>query len=333
MKAWEVHPAGWTLVERDEPIPGPREVLVQVKAASLNYRDLIIARQSRGPLPKAILALSDGAGQVIGTGHEVTRLKVGQRVAACFFAQHWLEGAAPAGQREALGGGNTDGVLAERIALHEDAFVTLPDDLTFEEASTLPCAGVTAWHAYYASGHLKPGDVALLQGTGGVSIFGLQFAKLAGARAILTSRSDAKLQRARQLGADDLVNYQVVPGWDERALALTGGAGVDAVLEVGGRDTLARSVRATRPGGFISLIGGLTGFDRDPGLREAALGKGVHMHDIYVGSRRDFEDMNRAIAFHHLHPVVDRVFSFAQAREALAYLESGLHFGKVVIRL
>jgi NADPH:quinone reductase-like Zn-dependent oxidoreductase len=337
MKAWEVHPEGWTLVERAEPQPGPNEALIQIRAASLNYRDLSIARHAAtGAAQKPIIPLSDGAGEVIAVGPGVMdkRVKVGQPVMTCFFAQHWLDGPpTPESRGIALGGGSTDGVLAERIVLHEDAPVLVPDSLSFEEAATLPCAAVTVWHAYFTSGHLKPGDVVLLQGTGGVSIIGLQLAKLAGARVIVTSSSDAKLARAKHLGADEVINYKTTPNWDERALALTGGAGVDCVLEVGGRETFPKSVRATRPGGVISLIGGLSGFDRDPQVRDDALARGVNVHDIYVGSRRDFEDMNRAIVLNHLRPVVDREFPFAQAREALAYLESGAHFGKVVIRV
>jgi NADPH:quinone reductase-like Zn-dependent oxidoreductase len=335
MKAWEVHPEGWTLVERAEPQPGEHAALIQIRAASLNYRDLSIARHAAsGAEQKPIIPLSDGAGEVTATGSGAKRVKVGQRVMTCFFAQHWLDGPrTPESRGIALGGGSTDGVLAERIVLHEDALVPVPDGLSFEEAATLPCAAVTVWNAYFTSGHLRPGDVVLLQGTGGVCIFGLQLAKLAGAKVIITSGSDTKLARARQLGADELINYKTTPNWDERALALTGGVGVDFILEVGGRETFTKSVRATRPGGVISLIGGLSGFDRDPKVRDDALAKGVNVHDIYVGSRRDFEDMNRAIELNHLRPVVDREFPFAQAREALAYLESGAHFGKVVIRV
>jgi NADPH:quinone reductase-like Zn-dependent oxidoreductase len=333
MKAWEMTQSGWSLVERSERVPGPGEVVVQIKAASLNYRDLAFTRlAAAGHFGRPIIPVSDGAGEVLETGPAVTRVTVGQPVVACFFGSGWLDGERMPGKvAGALGSAGADGVLAERVVLHEDALLPIPAGLTYAEAATLPCAALTAWNAYFDTNHLKPGDVVLLQGTGGVSVFGLQLAKLAGARVIITSSSDEKLARARQLGADECINYKSTPDWDARALALTGGAGVDIILEVGGRNTQALSVRATRPGGAIQLIGGLTGYEHDPNLRDAATAKGVRVNEIYVGSRGQFEDMNRAILFHHLHPVIDRVFSFAQANQALDYMASGSHFGKIVI--
>ncbi len=334
MKAWEIHPTGWKMIERADGQPAAHEVLIQVKATSLNYRDLsMVRRAAAGKIPQPTIALSDGAGEVLAVGAGVSRVIVGQRVAACFFGHGWIDGATSREKTAgALGGGSADGMLAERVILHEEALVAIPANLTYEEAAALPCAAVTVWHTFFTAGHLKPGDIVLLQGTGGVSIFGVQLAQLAGARSIITSSSDAKLERARALGASETINYKATPDWHTRSLAATAGVGVEFVLEVGGRDTVMQSVQTTRPGGTVSLIGGLTGFDRDPVFRDAAAARGVNVNEIYVGSRADFDNLNRAIALHHLKPVIDRVFPFESAPDALAHLESGAHFGKIVIR-
>jgi NADPH:quinone reductase-like Zn-dependent oxidoreductase len=336
MKVYRIHefggPDGLRLDDLPRPAPGPGEVLVAVRAASVNYRDLLVARGVYNKnLPLPMVPFSDGAGEVVEVGSGVSRVRPGDRVAAIFM-QTWLGGElADADARSALGGGGP-GMLAELVALNEQGLVKLPDHLTFEEAATLPCAGVTAWHALVSEGQIKAGDTVLVQGTGGVSLFALQFARLAGARVIVTSSSDEKLERAKGLGASDGINYKTHPDWDARARELTGGRGVDHVVEVGGAGTLARSLRAVRTGGRISLIGVLAG-----GAGEVAmfpiLMKNIRVQGIFVGSRAMFEDMNRAIALHGLHPVVDRVFPLAEAPQAVRHLESGGHFGKVVVRV
>lgn len=319
------------LAERPRPRPGPREVLLRMRAAALNYRDLMVVKgqyNPRMPLPR--IPVSDGVGEVVELGEGVTRVAAGDRVAGLFMPA-WQDGEQTEAKGRSALGGAVDGLLAEYAVLPEDGVVPVPGHLTDEEAATLPCAAVTAWHALVTQGAVRPGDAVLVQGTGGVSLFALQFARLAGARVIATSSSDEKLQRALALGASDGINYRTTPEWDKRVLELTGKVGVDHVVEVGGAGTLARSLRAVRPGGTISLIGVLTG-----GAGEVnplpILMKGIRVQGIYVGSRAMFEAMARAIALHGLRPVVDRVFPFEEAPAALAYLESGAHFGKIAIR-
>jgi NADPH:quinone reductase-like Zn-dependent oxidoreductase len=319
-----------TPVERPVPKPGPGEVLIRVHAVSLNYRDLLVVRgqYARG-LKLPLVPASDGAGEIVETGPGVNRVKTGDRVAGIFM-QGWLSGeSSPASPRTALGGA-LDGMLAEYVVLHQDGVVVLPAHLSYEEAATLPCAGVTAWNAL-TSWSLRPGTTVLVQGTGGVSIFALQFAKLAGGRVLATSKSDEKLRKASDLGASGLINYQRTPDWDREALNLTGGTGVDHIIEVGGPGTLARSMNAVRVGGRISVIGLLTGGDGAVNPMPI-LGKQIQVQGIFVGSRDMFESMNRAIVLHQLRPVIDRVFPFEEAREALRYMENGAHFGKIVIR-
>jgi len=320
-------------VERDVPKPGPGEVLIRVHAVSLNYRDLLIAQGKylRG-LKLPLIPLSDGAGEVAEIGSGVTRVKTGDRVAGIFM-QNWLSGeVSPYVPRTALGG-TVDGMLSEYVVLHQDGIVQIPSHLSYEEAATLPCAAVTAWNALTTS-TLKPGITVLVQGTGGVSIFGLQLAKLSGARVLVTSSSEEKLQKAATLGtaAVDLINYRTVPDWDQKVLERTNGIGVDHVIEVGGPGTLGRSMTAVRVGGRISVIGLLTGADGTVNPMPI-LGKQIQVQGIFVGSRDMFEAMNRAITLHQLHPVIDKVFGFDEAHLALKYLESGAHFGKVVIRV
>jgi NADPH:quinone reductase-like Zn-dependent oxidoreductase len=273
--------------------------------------------------------LSDGAGTVIGVGAGVARVKVGDRVAGTFM-QKWLEGEVTEAKGKSALGGAIDGVLAQQVDFDQDGLVHAPEHLTDEEAATLPCAAVTAWHALVSAGRVRAGDTVLLQGTGGVSLFALQFARLHGARVIITSSSDAKLERARQLGAGDGINYKTTPDWDKKARELTGEVGVDHVVEVGGAGTLGRSLRAVRMSGRISLIGVLAGGGEVNPL--PALMKNVCIQGIYVGSREMFEAMNRAIAVNRVRPVVDRVFGFGEVREALRYMESASHFGKICIR-
>jgi NADPH:quinone reductase-like Zn-dependent oxidoreductase len=319
------------VIEREIPEPGPGETLIRVHAVSLNYRDLAIAhgRYARG-LKLPLIPMSDGAGDVVETGAGVTRVKRGDRVAGIFMP-NWLGGEVSAYNARTALGGSVDGMLAEYVVLHQDSVVHIPPHLTYEEAAALPCAGVTAWNAL-TSWILKPGLSVLAQGTGGVSIFALQFAKLAGSRVIITSSSDQKLRRAAELGASDLINYLATPDWDQKVIEVTNGIGVDHVVEVGGPGTLARSLNAVRVGGRISMIGLLTGPEATVNPMPI-LGKQIQVQGIFVGSREMFESMNRAISMHQLRPVIDRVFPFDEAREALRYLESGAHFGKVVIRV
>jgi NADPH:quinone reductase-like Zn-dependent oxidoreductase len=327
------------LAERPDPKPGPGQVLLRMRAFSLNYRDLLVVKGSYNPkLRLPLVPLSDGVGEVVGVGDGVTRVKIGDRVAGIFM-QKWLAGDLNEEKaRSALGGGSratpetaSDGMLAEKVVLHEDGVVRVPDHLTDEEAATLPCAAVTAWHALVSAGRLKAGDTILTLGTGGVSLFALQFAKIHGARVIITSSSDQKLGRARQMGADGGINYKSNAEWEEKVRDLTGSIGVDHVVELGGVGTLGKSLRSVRMHGRVSLIGVLTGAGQVNPM--PALMKNVCVQGIYVGSRDMFEAMNRAIALHQLRPVVDRVFPFDQIRDALRYMESGSHFGKIALRV
>jgi NADPH:quinone reductase-like Zn-dependent oxidoreductase len=324
---------GLRRVDRPEPKAAAGQILVRLRAASLNFRDLMIAcgRYFGGPLQQNTVPLSDGAGEVVAIGAGVTRFRVGDRVAGTFF-RDWICGQPEPGPRVALGAPPADGVLAEYTVFGEQDAVTLPPQLSFEAASTLPCAGVTAWHALMEIGRVQPGHSVLLLGTGGVSMFALQFARLAGARVLVTSSSDDKLVRARKLGAAEGINYRTTPAWDQEVLRLTGGRGVDCIVEVGGGGTLGRSIQAIGPGGRIALIGVLTGHtgDANPfGL----MTKYASLHGVYVGSRTMFEQMNAAIACNALEPVVDRVFAFDEAADAYRHLERAAHFGKVVIRI
>lgn len=335
MKAIEIHDRfgldHLKLTQRREPTPGPHQVLVKIRAASLNYRDLLVVKGLYNPkLKLPMVPLSDGVGEVVAVGEAVTRVKIGERVAGIFM-QKWLAGELNESiARSALGGG-LDGVLAEYVLFDENGLVHLPEYLTDEEAATLPCAAVTAWHALVSAGGVKAGDSVLLQGTGGVSLFALQFAKMHGARAIITSSSDEKLERAATLGATDLINYKASPDWDEKVRKLTGNVGVDHIVEVGGAGTLPKSLRAVRMGGHISLIGILTGGSGEINPLPILM-KNVRVQGIFVGSREMFEAMNRAIRLHQLRPVIDRVFRFEETASALRYMESGAHFGKIVVR-
>jgi NADPH:quinone reductase-like Zn-dependent oxidoreductase len=318
-----------SLEDVPEPRPGPNEVLLKMRAWSLNYRDLLVVRGVYAPklrLPFQIL--SDGVGEVIETGPNVSRVQAGQRVAGAFM-QTWVEGSFDEEKAKSSLGGNIPGIAAEYVLLKAEGVVQVPSHLTDEEAATLPCAALTAWNALVSSGHLAAGETVLVQGTGGVSIFALQFAHMLGARVIVTSSSDAKLERAFDLGASDGINYKKTPEWGSAARVLTASCGVDHVVEVGGAGTLPQALHAVRYGGHISLIGVLTGGEFNP---IPILMKGVCVQGIFVGSREMFEAMNRAIDLNKLKPVVDRVFPFAELPQALRHMESGSHFGKVVIR-
>lgn len=311
---------------------GPHEVRIAIHAVSLNFRDLMVSHATypvagaQPPVP-----CSDGAGEVIAVGEQATRWRAGDRVMASFFP-NWIDGEpSPVKTKGALGA-DIDGMLSQEVVLHEDALVRIPAHLSYNEAATLPCAAVTAWNALFMEGRLKPGSSVLLQGTGGVSIFALQLAKAAGLEAILTSSSDAKLERAKSLGADATINYRTTPEWQDKALELTAGRGVDLVVDVGGQDTVKRSAAAVRMGGTVCIIGGLSGFGGTADSIALIVGA-KRLAGIYVGSRAMLEDVSRFVTLSNLRPVIDRVFRFDQAREAYAHLESGNHFGKVVVEV
>lgn len=333
MRTYEIQQFGienLTLVEREIPQPAPDEVLIKFHAASLNYRDLMIVSGTYNPRMKLpAVPFSDGSGEVVEVGKAVTKWKAGDRVCTTVIAG-WIDGEPSAEKaKTAIGAGSFDGVLREYAAFSEESIVREPAHLSFNEAATLPCAAVTAWNALVVSGNVKAGDTVLTLGTGGVSVFAIQFAKQLGAKVIATSSSDEKLAKANGLGADETINYKAVEDWDKAVLELTGGRGVDHVIEVGGTGTLTRSVKSVRVGGHIALIGALNmsgEFNPVPVFM-----KGIRMQGIFVGSRRMFEDMNAGVESSGMRPVIDRTFEFDEAREALKYMESGSHFGKIVV--
>lgn len=336
MRTWTLPAAGaidnLRLVERADPTPGPGQILVRVRATSLNYRDLITVegKYARTPPKPDLIPLSDGAGEVVAVGAGVTRWKSGDRVAGCFM-QRWSGGEADTDAFATAMGGAIDGMLTELALIEEGGAVRLPDHLSFEEGATLPCAAVTAWHALVEVGGIKAGDTVVVQGSGGVSIFALQFARAMGARVIATSSQAAKAERLRAMGALAVIDYRAVPEWHAEVLRLTGGRGADIVVEVGGPGTLPRSFQAARVGGRIPVIGLLSGvggaIDPMPILR-----RNLRVQGVYVGHRQMFEAMNRAIDEARLRPVIDRVFLFSDAPAALRHMQSQAHFGKIVIR-
>jgi NADPH:quinone reductase-like Zn-dependent oxidoreductase len=337
MRAWQLPKGGAGIdalakVERPNPTPGHRQVLVKVAACSLNFRDLGIVRGTyRMPVRDNIVPLSDGAGEVVEVGSGVTRVKAGDKVAGNFF-QRWPGGEPPPDvQATALGGG-IDGMLAEFVVLEEEGVVKIPAHLSLEEGATLPCAGVTVWHAMMEHARLIAGQTVLLQGTGGVSVFGLQLAHAMGIQTVITSSSDEKLGKARKLGASHTINYKTTPDWEKAAVEFTGGRGVDHVVEVGGAGTFVKSFGAIRVGGKISMIGNLSGpaTEFNPAL---VMGKRANLQGISVGSTQMFEAMNRAISANALKPVIDKVFGFDDAKAAYQHMASGAHFGKIVVRV
>ncbi|MDJ0714498.1 MAG: NAD(P)-dependent alcohol dehydrogenase [Prochloraceae cyanobacterium] len=334
MKAYQIESTSGIdalkLVELPQPQPGFGQVLLRVRATSLNYRDTIVIQGFYPKQKLPLIPMSDGAGEIVAVGEGVTGLKVGDRVAGCFF-QKWISGKLTKQKIESALGGAIDGMLAEFVVLDREGVVLLPDHLSYEEGATLPCAAVTAWQALVNKGGITPGETVLLLGTGGVSIFALQFAKILGAKVIITSSSDEKLARARELGADETINYKTTPDWDKKVYELTQQKGVDLVIEVGGSGTLGKSLRSVGVGGRISLIGVLAGAGEVN--HNYILLKSIDVRGIHVGSREMFEAMNRAIAFHQLRPVIDRVFPFNEAPEAYGYMQSGSHFGKIVIQI
>jgi NADPH:quinone reductase-like Zn-dependent oxidoreductase len=336
MHAFELHPRAEfeavVAAERPSPPLGPHDLRVRVRAVSLNYRDLTIARAARRrSASRPIIPASDGAGEVIETGGAVSRFKVGDQVAAIFFPD-WIDGGLTAGHHARALGGTIDGMLAEEVVLPEQSWVALPPGYSYEEGATLPCAGVTAYNALFEGAHVGPGSTVLVQGTGGVSIFALQLTKAAGGRVILTSSSAAKRERAAALGADHVLDYRATPEWGKAALDWTGGRGADVVVEVGGPGTFDQSVAALCYGGTMGLLGVLTGI-RGEINTYGVFQKGLTVRGIYVGSRRMFERLNAALAASSVRPIIDRVFPFEETRAAYEYLASGAHFGKVVVRV
>ena len=320
---------GLRLVERPQPKPAAGQLLVRVRATSLNYRDQLVVSGGYfgGAVTRDTIPLSDGAGEVVELGAGVSRFKQGDRVASTFFLG-WVDG--PPAPRQARGS-PVDGMLAEYVLLDEADAVALPRNLSYEEGATLTCAGVTAWHALFDVCHIRPGQSVLVMGTGGVSMFALQFARAAGARVIMTSSSDDKLARGRELGAAEGINYRRTPDWEKEVLRVTENRGVDCVVEVGGPGTLARSMQAVAFAGKLALIGVLAGLQGETNPHPI-MRKGASMHGIFVGSRAMFERMNVGIEANDIHPVIDKVFEFERAAEAYRHQQAGA-FGKVVIRV
>jgi NADPH:quinone reductase-like Zn-dependent oxidoreductase len=335
MKVWQISTFGLdnlALAERPMPTISDTQVLVKMRAVSLNYRDLLVVQGKYNPkmaLPR--VPCSDGAGEVVEVGENVTRVKAGQRVMGIFM-QNWIDGPPDAAKQRGALGGDIDGMLAEYVALDENGVVVIPEYLSYEEAATLPCAAVTAWNAVVRTGNIKPGDTVVIQGTGGVSIFALQFARLLGARVLGTSSSNEKLARAQVLGLNVGLNYKEQPDWASWVMEQTQGRGADLVVEVGGTGTIGQSVKCIRTGGHITQIGILTDSSNSIPIT-AVLHKQVRLTGIYVGSRADFLEMNRAIELHQLKPQVDQVFTLTEANQAFSMMKNGSHFGKIVIRV
>jgi len=335
MRAYQLHQFGLDNLDRvdqETPRPGDDQVLIRFHAASLNYRDVMIVNGTYNPRMKLpVVPLSDGAGEIVEVGKNVSQWAIGDRVCPN-VVRDWKDGWVTAEKaRTAIGAGNYDGVLREYGAFDAESIVKVPEHLSFDEAATLPCAAVTAWHALVVSGNVQPGETVLTLGTGGVSVFAIQFAKVLGARVIATSSSDEKLERVRELGADETINYRSNQDWDKTVIELTGGVGVDHIIEVSGTGTLPRSVKAVRTGGHIALIGALDmsgEFNSIPIFMKA-----IRVQGIFIGSREMFEDMNAKISAAELRPLIDRTFEFDDAAGAISYMQNGSHLGKIVVHI
>lgn len=319
------------LSTRPDPRPGPGQVLLRMRASSINYRDPIVPERGYGSqsgnLP--LIPVSDGVGEVIETGAGVTRVKVGDRACPAYF-QTWISGEPNTNRLTQSLGGPLDGTMAELMCLSEEGVVKIPEYLSNLEASTLPCAALTAWSALIEYGRIKPGEQLLIQGSGGVALFALQFAKILGAQVTVISSSEAKIERLKAMGADATINYSETPEWGKAARALTDNNGFDHILEVGGEKTLPQSLRCIRPGGTLSMIGILSG-----AAMSASLGliitRQVRLQGITVGHRDGLESMMRAMSQHHVRPVIDKVFDFEELKESFSYIKSGQQFGKICI--
>ena len=323
-------PGNLIIEERPDPTPAAGEILVRIHASSLNYHDFAVIMGGI-PTENGRIPMSDGAGEVLAVGEGVSRFKVGDKVLSLFFP-NWQSGEIEASGFGEVPGDGADGFGAELVAAPETAFTRMPEGYSYREAATLPCAALTAWRALMVEARVKPGDWVLTQGTGGVSIFALQFAKAAGCRVISTSSSDTKLERLKELGADHVINYKTTPEWGKAAKKLTGGRGVDEVVEIGGPGTLAQSIAASRPGGHISLIGVLTGVSGE--VPTAALfSLNITLSGITVGSRRHQEDMIAAIEANGIKPVLDKDFPLSEIAAAFAHQASQQHFGKITLSL
>lgn len=337
MKAYQLTPGqgldGLQSVEKPQEPLLAHQVRVRIHAVSLNFREFVVAGGLYPiPLKAPVIPVSDGAGEVIEVGADVTRFRVGDRVSSNFYPD-WIEGVPTPDKLKNHLGGSVDGVLAEEAVFHEEGLVAIPDHLSFVEAATLPCAALTAWNALFVAGKARPGQTVLLLGTGGVSIWALQLAAAAGLKTIITSSSESKLQHARKLGAEITIDYRKNPEWQEAVLKETDGHGVDIVVEVGGPGTLPRSIASVAMGGTVVVVGAVGG----GGTPDIAIGDLItgskSLVGITVGSRHMAEDLARFVDLTRIHPVIDRVFPFAQAKEAFAHLQSGQHFGKVVIEI
>ena len=324
----------YELVRKTVAVPeiNAEQILVKVHAASLNRRDIyVIQGFYRGPEANGKVPLSDGAGEVVAVGSNVTRFRVGDRVAGTFFT-NWNGGKFSAAALASARGGAVDGMLSEMIVATEDSLVKIPSHLSYEEAATLPCAGVTAWNGLFKAGDLQAGEYVLLEGTGGVSTFGLLFSAAVGAKPIITSSRDEKLQKARSMGAIGTANYRKNPNWSDEVLEITGGRGVDHVLEVGGEKSLPQAMKSLAADGHIAVIGGLSGFGAS--LRTSdLLFRSASVSGIYVGSRAVFEAMNALIEKHQIRPLIGKVFSFDEAPAAYEFMQRGNYMGKIVIRM
>ena len=319
------------LSTRPEPQAGPGQVVVKMEASSLNYRDLVVPQRGygahTGTLP--LIPVSDGAGVVTDIGPGVTRVAVGDRVCPTYF-QRWISGAPDLERLTQSLGGPIDGTMADFMCLSEDGVSKVPQHLSGLEAATLPCAALTAWSALVTSGNTQPGDRVLIQGCGGVALFAVAFARLLGAHVTVISSSEERMARVRQLGADATLNYRSTPEWARATRDITGGRGYDLILELGGEKTLPQSLRCIRPGGTIAMIGILSGSAMATSLGHI-ITRQVRLQGVTVGHRDGFEAMLRAIDQHHIRPVIDRVFAFEELKEAMAYLQSGVQFGKVCL--
>lgn len=336
MRAWQLQNTFG--LENLKPIDFPKrspeadEVLIQIQACSLNYRDLMVIKGLYNPkLRFPLIPLSDGAGIIEAVGKDVTNLKVGDKVCA-IFSQTWDYGMDQTKMHKGTLGEPLDGMLSTHITLKAHGVIKVPDYLTVEEAATLPCAAVTAFNAIFCQSSFNTGDTLLIEGTGGVALFALQFAHALNLKSIVTSSCDDKLSKAKKLGATHTINYQKTPNWQSEVLKLTDGCGVDGVIEVGGANTLNKALGCTKSGGVISVIGILSGISCELNLIPMLM-KNIRLQGVFVGSRQVFESMNRVLQHTHIHPVIDKIFAFEDAHEAFSYMESQKHFGKVVIKI